>query len=139
MNKILTLEYLATEYFEKNSGELITSPDELIHVAMCILDGNKFKVYIKRKTLKHFVERRKEDLIKRHTKDRSLEIILGMLVDLSYAITFNTRVDANPKRENSLLFYKDFDTPFKTPVTVVTEIIKNKNDLLIITYYFTKR
>lgn len=126
------------EYFYIETGIFIESPEEMIYVCDFLLESKKYKVYFKNRIIKHFVERRKEDLMKRNSEIRSLEIILGMTEDLSVALVDYTKVENNTKRLNSYLVYKNFSDPGKTPVTVVLESDEDRN-MLIISYYFTKR
>jgi hypothetical protein len=62
---------LILEYYSLKQGDLIVKHEELLGL---FYFDNKM-VYISRRALKHFVERRKEELAKRHSKKRSLKII----------------------------------------------------------------
>ena len=132
-----TLLKLVIEYFELERKSRIPNPENLIYVESCMLEDNVYRVYFKNKTIKHFVERRKEDLLKRNSKEKTLQIIINMIKDLPEAITAYTKVTKNYMREDSYLLYKDFQNANKTPVTLVLE--QDQKGLLIISYYFTKR
>ena len=131
------LEKIAESFFELEIGLQILDPDELIFVSNIEIEDKIFKTYFKRKTLKHFIERRKQDLQKRNASEKVLKIILKMLSDLPIALKEYTSLEINKDRNNSYLVYKDFKNE-KTPVTIVLEK-SSKQGCIIISYYFTKR
>ena len=132
------LENKAIEYFILDKGVYIKDPESLLYIGDCIIESNLYSVYFKNKSIKHFVERRKEDLAKRHSTEKSLEIILAMVGDLSLLLTSYTSIEINTKRANSFLVYKAFENVNKTPVTAVL-LKENSENVLIISYYFTKK
>ncbi len=138
------------EYLSMENGAPIDSPDELIFVENILIKSLMYKVYFKNKTLKHFIERRKQDYSKRHTAEETEIVIVSMIYDLYEALKNYSSIEDNPNRENSFLIYKDFENILKTPVTVVLEKLSSdiqKSDdnnvydetAIIISYYFTKR
>ena len=131
------IEILTREYFELPSGTLIDNPDNLIYISEILIENTQYAVYFKNKTLKHFIERRSEDLCKRNNKEKALEIILKMLIDLETVLKYSTKIIKNESRESSFLIYKKFKEPGKTPLTAVLE--RQKTNMLIISYYFTKK
>ena len=132
------LESKVIEYFILDKGVYIKDPESLLYIGDCIIESNLYSVYFKNKSIKHFVERRKEDLAKRHSPEKSLEIILAMVGDLSLLLTSYTSIETNTKRTNSFLIYKAFENVNKTPVTAVL-LKEDSENVLIISYYFTKK
>lgn len=70
------------EYLSMEAGAPIDGPDDLIFVENICIKSLTYKVYFKNKTLKHFVERRKQDYSKRHTTEETEIVIVSMIYDL---------------------------------------------------------
>ncbi|MDB5265836.1 MAG: hypothetical protein JWM39_549 [Parcubacteria group bacterium] len=91
--RIGTIKALAREYFDMEYGELIERPLELLRIFD--IRGSRHekhprkgtRVYISRKSLKHFVEERKVDLMKRHPEEEVFGRILFALEHLQETIT----------------------------------------------------
>lgn len=77
--RIITLENLTGEFFELPKGHLIEKPEGILRIVDIkedCRDGNhphkKSRVYITRRAFKHFIESRKEELLKHHKDAEAL-------------------------------------------------------------------
>ena len=118
-------------------GAPIEVPNELVFVHIIKIDNVEYEVFFRNKTLKHFIERRKEDLSKRHTQDESLDLILKMINDLYEVLGDYTSCILNKDRENSYVVSKHFSDVKKTGLTAV--LVKEGERQIIISFFFTKR
>ncbi len=126
-------------YLELPKGEVIHEPEELIYITSTKFKNLEYQVFFKNKTFKHFIERRNEELSKRHTKERVEFIVVAILHDLYIALNTYSNIYKNNKRKNSFVIYKDFEVSTKTPVTIILETNIDTGVAIIVSYHFTKR
>lgn len=95
--RITTLKTLAGQYFVLPDGHLIEKPEEtlrIVDIKEDCRDGKhphkKSRVYITRRALKHFVEKRKEELLKHH-KDADVLLSIYFTIEQipEIILTFN--------------------------------------------------
>jgi len=111
----LVLVEIIKEFFPIPKGVFITDPDQKIKITE--LDG--LPVFMKRRSLKHFIESRRENF-KKFDESKQLELILDLANDITATlISCDMRV-VNPKRMNSHIYLKKIDD-LKTPRSVVLE------------------
>lgn len=124
-------------YFTLPDKTPLENPNNLIFINEILINKNEFKVFFKNKTLMHFIERRRTDLSKRNTSEKSLEIILKMLVDISEVLTSYTICLPHPEHRNRYIVQKEFTDILKTSLTAVLEI--EDDGQIIVSYFFTKK
>ena len=112
-----SLANIVKGYFYIDKGTMIEEPNELIGICkLCNGDA----VSISRRSIKHFVESRKEQLYK-YAIEKQLEIILSITEDILPTLLIPDLVYKNEKRDNSIVYIKKIDED-KTPRAVVLEI-----------------
>lgn len=78
------LQILISEYFDLEKGIFIAFHEEKIYVGSVCIYKTDHTTYISRRSFKHFIERRKEDFMKKHTEEESKEIIRKMMYDVPH-------------------------------------------------------
>ena len=126
---------IVTEYFKMNNGELVKDSAGEIFIVKMEYENLFYNVHITKRSLKHFTERRKEDFSKKHSENKSLEIIKLMISDLSLIINKPDKKVVHTTRENSLLIYKKTNS-HATPMCLVLEIKNNK--MYLVSLHFIK-
>lgn len=90
--RIDRLKSLALAYVAMNEGELIEKYREKMRIFDILSSSHSphphflHRVYISRKALKHFVESRKAELLKKHTEDETIAIMHGALEEIPCVI-----------------------------------------------------
>ena len=111
-------------YINQEKGSVIKNPNELNFISTTYVYAEYCEVFISNKSLKHFIERRKEDLCKKHLLSYK-DIIFNMLEILPLFISEYDFLLKNKQRENSLIFYKDIGKGV-TKMACVLEKINSK-------------
>jgi phage-Barnase-EndoU-ColicinE5/D-RelE like nuclease3 len=125
MNQILIT--LIKDFFKLPKGVFISEPNQKIK----ILEFESRPVYISRKSLKHFVESRKDNLSNLE-EEKQLFLILELINDLPNVILNSDKfLNNKKKRKNSFLYIKKIDSA-KTPRGVVVEKIENHFEIVSI-------
>jgi len=137
---LVTLIELVHEYFDLPDGLIIENHTELLKVVdikMTITEHphiNK-KVYITRRALKHFVESRRADLLKKHTVEEALQRIVFTISVVSEVILEFENYELIPP--NNHFYNKDYSTYGMPMVRVLLEA---KDDFLCVkSIHFAKR
>src|SRR3989344_2483226 len=133
-----TLKKLAEEYYSLAVGYIIERPDELLRVVDVKETQHqkhphkKFRVYISRKSLKHFVESRKEELRKRHTFAEAVVKILFAIEQISEVFLNFDKYEYEPEKHFYIKHYSG------EPSLRIFVEEKNINSLEICSIHFTK-
>jgi len=139
-SKIKRIKRLAEEYFTLPDGALIEKHTERLRIAKVENSNNKkhphidFKIYITRRSIKHFVERRKADLSKNHEMLEVLTMILFAAEQTSEVIINFDKYEYEVDPEK-YIYTKHY--PNRPSVRIVCE---QKNDSLeICSMHFSKQ
>ena len=92
------------------------------------------RVYITRKALKHIVESRKAELLKRHSPEEALQKICFALENLQEAITDFDKYEYEPPTH---FYIKDFSHKGEPLLRVAIDAVQNRLEIKSI--HFTKR
>lgn len=113
--RLARIKRLAREYFEMDKGLFIERHEELLRIAdirgpKCTDHPHRLcRVYISRRSLKHFVEERKEALLRKHSEDEALEAICFAIDHVPETLMDYDRHEHEPKQSPPKHFYsKDY-------------------------------
>jgi hypothetical protein len=141
LRRIRQAKELAKTYFELPDKAHINKPDQLLLLFSIKVYAKKkhphqgYKVYISRRALKHFVERRREELLKNHTPEESLRIIYFALNKIRETII---RYDSWELTDSRYSYTKDYSTLDKHLLRIIAD--EKKDSLEICSIHFkTKR
>jgi len=116
--QINKISILAKEYFYLDDREHIMLHQQLLPVL--IIRGSKHKnihphtakhVYISRRSLKHYVESRKKELLKNHTKENALQKILFAVNKIPEVIINFDRYELEPPNHAYIKDYSNIGYP----------------------------
>ncbi len=122
------IKRLADDYFFLEKGDFIEKHDELLRVAD--IRGNsskkhphrKYRIYISRRALKHFVEERKEGFLIKHSEEAALAAIHFAIEMIPDVIMDCDRHEHEPKLEPPKHFYsKDYSYCGRPLVRILVE------------------
>lgn len=113
---------LIKDYCELEDGFYIEKYLELILV--CI-DPN---VYISRRALKHFVERRRGELLKNNSLTKTVEILISMILYIQEIVNDSNNITTE-ELGNKIIYEKIYNKENYLSIRVVTEIIENKQEI----------
>ncbi|MBC7766832.1 hypothetical protein H7Y21_02460 [Arenimonas sp.] len=125
------IKKLIKEYYQLENGFHIKNQTNLLRVC------GKPEVYISRRALKHFIERRKPELLKNYNLDESIEILISIL----YAAR---NVIKHPDREiveeilNKITYEKVFKAMRNLSIRIVTEALFDKRQIKLLHLIKTK-
>ena len=128
---------IVTEYFKMNGGEIIKDSTVEIFIENIEHDSKLYNIHVTKRSLKHFIERRKEDFSKKHLESKSLEIIKLMINDLSDVIKNHDKKVKHKTRTNSIVLYKKTNN-HATPMCLVLET-KNSKMYLVSLHFIKER
>ncbi|MDP2642058.1 MAG: hypothetical protein Q8P21_02085 [bacterium] len=124
--RIAALKKLAKEYFLLEKRAPIIKHEELLRVfdirGSIHKDDHPHKgvrVYISRKSLKHFVESRKEDLERKHTEEEALGNICFAIQEIQEVITNFTVYELEPPGKH--FYVKDYSHMGKPFIRILLE------------------
>lgn len=129
--RLNAIKKLAEEYLKIPYGNPIENHTELLRVFT--IRGSyqakhphkMMKVYISRKSLKHFVESRHYELSKNHTEAQTMESICFAIDHIQETITnYDVYIDEKPTKH---FYQKDYSHQGKPYLRILLEI---KNDVL---------
>ena len=138
--RLQNIKKLLKLYYSLARGELIEHHTELLRVFD--IRGSKhdahphkmLRVYISRRSLKHFVESRKLELEKYHTQEKTLESICFAIDSIQKTIiNFDTYEFEPPKH----FYLKDFSSAGKPFLRILLELKDSR--LEIISIHFKER
>jgi len=135
-----TILKLVNHFITLQKGTLIKNHRELVEFFNIIKSKHEKhphknkKVYISRKSLKHFTERRMEDFIKNHTKKESIESILFLINNTKETIINFDSYEYKPPISH---FYKKDYSNIGEP-TIIVLLEENEKNLEIKSIYFNK-
>ncbi len=122
------IKRLAGEYFLLNRGELIEKHEELLRIAdirgiQCSRHPHRtYRVYISRRSLKHFVEERKAAFLVNHSEEDTMEAILFGIDMIPDAIIDYDRHEHEPKHMPPKHFYlKDYSHLGRPSLRILVE------------------
>ncbi len=122
-------------YYDLPNGYKIENPDELL--ALFAINNhlhphNGLIVYISRRSLKHFVERRKEELLKNNNRDRSLAFMCFIVENIQATIL---EFDSCTKEITGKCFYKKrypISSKRQRSIRIVLEIKESRLEIISI-------
>src|SRR3990167_3190704 len=117
--RINKIKDLAKGYYLLNKGDLIEKHDKLPH--------KNNRVYISRRSIKHFVEERKIQLAKYHPEAEVLLRICFAIEQIPEVITNFDRYEFEPNPEK---FFYTKHYPGEPSIRILCERSKNKNKTL---------
>lgn len=128
------------EYFLLEDGVLIEHHQEvlkLVEVDTALTAHPHFgkRVYISRRALKHVVESRKRDLLKKHTLEETLLIVLFAVESIPEVVVDFDHYELEPT--NKHFYTKDFSSAGMPKVRVLMEL--DNDQLLIKSVHFMRR
>jgi hypothetical protein len=138
--RIARLKDLAEEYFQLPAGALIEYHDQLLRIFD--IRGSMHKrshphktkrVYISRRALKHFVERRKEELAKNHSLEEALGKILFAIERMRGTITDFDKYEFEPPGH---AYSKDYSAEGYPSLRICVE--SKEERLEVVSIHFTK-
>ena len=94
-------------------------------------------VYITRRALKHFIERRKVEMLKNNNLNQTINILISMVLYIENIITNPDKVMVH-NLENKIIYEKVYDIENCLSVRVVTELVLNKRQIKSIHFIKTK-
>ena len=130
LRRIQKLEELAAIYFEMPDKAHIKKPDQLLLLFSIRVSKKKnhphkgHQVYISRRALKHFVERRKSELSKNHSREEVLEAIFFALDKIREILTNYDSYEISGSR---YIYTKDYTTSD----THLLHVIVDKKDMTL--------
>lgn len=126
------IKLLAKKYFELNKGDLVERPDQLLRVTDIKHPVNSrhphylCRIYISRRSLKHFVEERKAAFLKNHSEKVTFEAICFAIDSIPDVIIDFDRYEHEPKEVPSKHFYtKHYGHAGRPSVRILTEYTKD--------------
>lgn len=125
---------LLLEYFVLPEGYLIPFFGQVIYLFEVNMIGKEYKICISRRSLKHFVESRRRELLRKHSEKDSLGMICFAFDSLREVIIFPDFIDTT---NTSLSYFKDY-SKFGKPMMCVIMDIKNER-LEIKSIHFTRK
>lgn len=141
LRRIQKLKELASMYFELPHKAHIKKPDQLLLLFSIRASKKKkhphkgHKVYISRRALKHFVERRKSELSKNHSRDEVLQYIFFALDKIKEILT---NYDSYEPSGSRYIYTKDYTASDTHLLRVIVD--KKDTTLEICSIHFkTKR
>jgi len=138
--RIKSIKKLVNTYINFERGVLIDKHLEQLRVFSVRGSINKKhphknkRVYISRRALKHFVESRKEELGKHHTKDQVSENIYFAIEHLQETVVHFEHYEYTPPRNH--FYTKNYHHVQKSKLRVLVE--ENNDSLEIISIHFRK-
>lgn len=132
---------LAKEYFGYDKYHLIDKHFELLKI--CIIRGSKdvahphnlFHVYISRKALKHFVDSRKNDYGKYHSKEETFTMLFFIINSLKEAIVDFSQYTFEPP--NKHFYIKVFSG--RPSIRILLEVKENRLEIVSIHFQKNKK
>jgi hypothetical protein len=132
-NKIkLKIIRLIKEYCVLGDGVYIKKHLELIQVCT---DPD---VYISRRALKHFTERRKVELLKNNSFNKTIEILISMVLYMQKVFKGSDNITIE-ESGNKIIYEKFYNKENGLSIRVVTEIIKNRQEIKSLHYIKIKK
>jgi hypothetical protein len=140
MFELPVLMKLIQVYLSLEDGALIEHPDELLKILE--IDGSNmehphrnFQVCITRRALKHVVESRKNDLLRKHSRKQIEDMLLFAVAVVPEV--FHSFESYKLEPTNKHFYTKDYSEKGLPSVRVLAEV--KGNILLIRSIHFTKR
>lgn len=93
-----------------------------------ILICDEMNIYISRRSLKHFIERRKKELLKNNNLNKTIEILISMVLYIDDIIK-NPDFIKIEKLKDKIIYEKVYDEKRFLSIRVVTEIVKNNQEV----------
>lgn len=138
--RLAGLKNLVRDYFDLSRGDLIEKHTEKIRVFD--IRGSKHpkhphkmsRVYITRRALKHFVESRKEELLRTHSPESALELVCFAIEHIQETITDFDKYEFEPPTHT---YTKDFSHLGKPRLRIMMDIVDTRLEIKSI--HFNKR
>lgn len=138
--RIARIKKLAREYYDMPDKTFIEKPLERLRLfdIRASKHGTKHphkmkRVYISRKALKHFIERRKGELSKSHTKEETLKKIDFALEQIQEVITDFDRYEYEPEKH---FYSKNYQSAGEPQIRILLE---EKGDVLEVRSFHFRR
>ncbi len=134
MNQNEIIKNLIENYLNLATGEPIEKPDELLFVFNLKSFTKDISVFIKRKSLKHFVESRLRELEKKRTRTRVLEILFFQIENIEKVFLDNHEYEKDSLSRQ--VIKKDFSHKGYPNLCIVFE--KINSHIEIVSVHFKK-
>jgi hypothetical protein len=95
------------------------------------------RVYISRRALKHFVERRKGEILKNNNLDKTTNILISMVLYIENIIIKPDKIIVY-ELENKIIYEKIYNNENHLSIRVVTELVLSKTQIKSIHLIKTK-
>lgn len=128
----LKIIQLIKEYCELEDGFYIEEYLELIQVS---IDPN---VYISRRALKHFVERRKEELLKNNNLTKTIEILISIVLHVQHVVRYSDSITME-ELGKKIIYEKTYNKENNLSIRVVVEIVENRQEIKSFHYIKIKK
>ncbi len=123
----------AKDYFFLQYNEKINEPSCKNYVCLVAIENKSYEVYFSNKSLKHFVESRKESFLKNHNEEYTLDKIIEMLNVLIFSIENLDSLKYSNNRENRIEIKKDLRHLNMRSVRVIFE--RFEKHLEVVSYH----
>lgn len=139
--RIARIQTLAEAYFALDPKALIERHEERLHVFDIQNSPQRRhphaaqRVYISRKALKHFVERRKEELLRKHSKDEAIQMINFALSQIPVVLSDFDTYEYQPA-DNKHFYSKSFQSIGEPSIRILVE--EYEGNLEIRSFHFRK-
>ncbi len=127
---ICKIKKLIREYYYLETGFLIPKYSELLKVV------HNPRIYISRRALKHFVERRKEELHLKYGEGVAFDRLYFAIDSMEITIQ---KYDSRIFEKGKFIYSKYFDTKYKSFLRIVTEIVNNHEEIKSIHFKKNKK
>lgn len=116
------IKKLIKEYYQLENGFLIKNHTNLLRVC------GKPEVYISRRALKHFIERRKPELLKNYDSNGSIKILISILFSARNVLK-NPDLVIVEEIQNKITYEKVFKALRNLSIRIVTETLFDKRQI----------
>ena len=123
---------LIKEYCELEDGFYIEKYLELIQIC------TDPKVYISRRALKHFVERRKEELLKNNNLAKTRKILISIVLYIQEVVKESDNMTADESGKK-IIYEKIYNKENNLSIRVVVEIMDNRQEIKSFHYVKIKK
>jgi hypothetical protein len=134
MSQHAVIKNLIQNYLNLATGEPIEKPNELLFIFTLNPDNQAVSIFIKRRSLKHFVESRVRELEKKHSYARVLEILFFQIENIEKV--FLDKHKDNKDVLSRQIIKKDFSHRGYPNLCIVFE--KINNHIEIVSVHFKK-
>ncbi len=122
MKNKIQIEKLIRKYIELDVGFHIE--DHLSLILIC----NRPAIYISRRSLKHFVERRRVELFKNNGFSETIDLLFSMIMYIEKAVKDSDLITIK-EFENKIIYEKVYKPENNLSIRVITEVVENHQEI----------